>query len=227
MRYFLLLLVLSVVVVGFGLGKRGHTFRKPPVYIFPDMDRQPKLRPQEPNKFFVNGISSQFTVPGTIARGDPYEDTPVNTGKKPGTTNYVDTIPIPVTAELMARGQERFNIYCAACHGQAGDGKGTPTKFGMAVIADLHDSKARKVPQQSDGEIFYTITYGKNLMQPYGPQIPINDRWAIIAYLRALQRSRLATLEDVPAELRAELSRALPAAPSGAPATNQAPTQPK
>jgi mono/diheme cytochrome c family protein len=229
MRYFLLLLVLSVVGVGVVLGKRGHTFRKPPVYIFPDMDRQPKLRPQEPNRFFANGISSQFPVAGTIARGDAFEDTPLNTGKKPGTTNYTDTIPIPVTAELMARGQERFNIYCGACHGQAGDGKGVPTKFGMAVIADLHDSKARRVPQQSDGEIFYTISYGKGLMQGYAPQIPTHDRWAIVAYLRALQRSRLATLEDVPAELRADLSRALPAAPSGQPAagaTNQ-PAQPK
>jgi mono/diheme cytochrome c family protein len=224
MRYLLLLFLLMVIGVVVVAGKRGHTFRKPPAYIFPDMDRQPKLRPQEPNRFFANGISSQFPVPGTIARGDPYEDTPLNTGKKPGTTNYVDTIPIPVTAELMARGQERFNIYCAACHGAGGDGKGTPTKFGMAVIGDLHDNKARRVPQQSDGEIFYTITYGKNLMQAYGPQIPIHDRWAIIAYLRALQRSRLATLEDVPAELRAELSRALPATPSAAaPATNQPP----
>lgn len=233
MRYFLLLFVLSAVIVGVGLGKRGHTFRKPPVYIFPDMDRQPKLRPQEPNEFFRKtgwGISSQLPVPGTIARGDPYEDSPVNTGKKPGTTNYIDTIPIPVTAELMARGQERFNIYCAACHGQAGDGKGVPTKFGMAVIADLHDTKARRVPQQSDGEIFNTLSYGKGLMQGYAPQIPIHDRWAIIAYLRALQRSRLATLEDVPAELRADLSRAMQAAPSGQPAaTNQpaaAPAQP-
>jgi mono/diheme cytochrome c family protein len=235
MRYFLLIFGLSVIAVMAVLGKRGHTFREPPVYIFPDMDRQPKLRPQEPNRFFANGISSQLPLPGTIARGDPYEDTPVNTGKKPGTTNYVDTIPIPVTAELMARGQDRFNIYCAACHGAAGDGKGTPTKFGMAVIADLHDNKTRRVPQQSDGEIFYTITYGKNLMQGYGPQIPIHDRWAIIAYLRALQRSRLATLEDVPAELRAELTRALPATSSGAApaATNQPaaaapkPAQPK
>lgn len=230
MRYFLLVFVLSAVIVGVGLGKRGHTFRKPPVYIFPDMDRQPKLRPQEPNKFFLNGISSQFAVAGTIARGDPYENTPVNTGKKPGTTNYIDTIPVPVTAELMARGQERFNIYCAACHGQAGDGKGVPTKFGMAVIADLHDNKTRRVPQQSDGEIFNTLSYGKGLMQGYAPQIPIMDRWAIIAYVRALQRSRLATLEDVPAELRADLSRAMQAAPSGtAAATNQpgaAPAQP-
>jgi hypothetical protein len=98
----------------------------------------------------------------------------------------------------------------------------------MAVIADLHDNKARRVPQQSDGEIFYTISYGKGLMQGYAPQIPIHDRWAIIAYLRALQRSRLASLEDVPAELRGELSRALPAAPSSpaAPAPAQ-PAQPK
>jgi mono/diheme cytochrome c family protein len=174
----------------------------------------------------VNGISSQFPVPGTIARGDAYEDTPMNTGKKPGTTNYIDTIPIPVTAELMARGQDRFNIYCAACHGQAGDGKGVPTKFGMAIIADLHDVKARRVPQQSDGEIFNTLSYGKNLMQGYASQIPIMDRWAIIAYVRALQRSRLATLDDVPADLRAELSRALPAAPSAPPPGGAAPAQP-
>lgn len=224
MRYFLLivgLMVLAVMIVG---GQRGHTFRKPPIYIFPDMDRQPKLRPQEPNRFFANGISSQPQVAGTIARGQPYEDTPVNTGKTTGTTNYVDVIPIPVTAELMERGRERFNIHCAPCHGAAGDGKGVPVKFGMAVIADLHDNKTRRVPQQSDGEIFYTITHGKNLMQGYGPQIAINDRWAIIAYLRALQRSRLATLEDVPGDVRAELMRAIPATPA-APATN-APAQP-
>ena len=128
----------------------------------------------------------------------------------------------------MARGQERFNIYCGACHGQAGDGKGVPSKFGMAVIADLHDARARRVPQQSDGEIFNTLSYGKGLMQGYAPQIPIMDRWAIIAYLRALQRSRLATLDDVPAELRAELSRAMQAAPSApAPAApGAAPAQP-
>ena len=210
MRYFLLIFGLTLVAVMLVAGKRGHTFRKPPVYIFPDMDRQAKLRPQEPNVFFANGRSSQLPVAGTVARGDTYEDTPVNTGKKPGTTNYIETIPIPVTAELMARGQERFNIHCSICHGAAGDGKGVPTKFGMAVIADLHDNKARRVPQQSDGEIFYTISYGKGLMQGYAPQVSIQDRWAIIAYLRALQRSRLASLEDVPAEMRAELARALP-----------------
>lgn len=225
MKYVLLVFLVLVAAVVVVAGKRGHTFRKPPIYIFPDMDRQPKLRPQEPSRFFANGISSQYPVAGTIAREQPFEDAPANTGKQPGTTNYVDTIPIPVTAELMERGRERFNIYCAPCHGAAGDGKGVPTKFGMAVIADLHDNKTRRVPQQSDGELFYTITYGKSLMQGYGPQIAINDRWAIIAYLRALQRSRLATLDDVPGDVRAELMRAMPAT-SATPAATNAPAAP-
>ena len=153
-------------------------------------------------------LSSQLPVEGTVARGSAFEDSPVNTGKVPGTTNYVATIPMPVTAQLMERGQQRFNINCSPCHGRLGDGKGITTKFGMAVIADLHDSKTRKVVQQADGEIFNTITYGKNLMGPYGGLMTVEDRWAIIAYLRALQRSRLASLEDVPADVRPTLSRA-------------------
>jgi mono/diheme cytochrome c family protein len=220
MRYFLLIFVLTVVGVAVIAGKRGHHFRKPPFYIFPDMDRQPKLRPQEPNKFFANGISSQFPVAGTIARGERYEEVPANTGKMPGTTNFVETIPIQVTAELMNRGRERFNVYCSPCHGAGGDGKGVTTKLGMAVIADLHDTKTRRVPQQSDGEIFNTISNGKNLMQGYASQIPTDDRWAIVGYVRALQRSRLATLEDVPADQRAEIGRAMTAAAAPPAGTN-------
>ncbi len=225
MRYFLLLFFLTIVAVAVIAGKRGQMSRKPPVYIFPDMDRQPKLRPQEPNAFFANAISSQLPVPGTIYRGEPYQDSPVNTGKTPGTTNYVEVIPIPVTEQLMARGRERFNIYCTPCHGAGGDGKGITTKFGMGVIGDLHDAKTRRVPQQSDGELFNTITFGKNLMQGYGAQIAIEDRWAIIAYVRALQRSRLATLEDVPADQREEIKRAMvpPKPATNAPAATPAP----
>ena len=227
MRYLLLILVVTVAAVFAIAGKRGHHFRKPPVYIFPDMDRQPKLRPQEPNKFFANGISSQLPVPGTVARGDRYEDTPANTGKQPGTTNFVDLIPIPVTSALMSRGRERFDVYCAPCHGGAGDGKGVTTKFGMGVIADLHDTKTRRVPQQSDGELFNTISNGKNLMQGYAAQIPIDDRWAIVAYVRALQRSRLATLDDVPADQRAELTKAMAPGAGQSPAAQPAPAKGK
>jgi mono/diheme cytochrome c family protein len=97
----------------------------------------------------------------------------------------------------------------------AGDGKGITTKYGMAVIADLHDGRQRKVIQQADGEIFNTITYGKTLMGAYGANVGIEDRWAIIAYVRALQRSRLASLDDVPSDRRAELTKPLP--PAAAP----------
>src|SRR6266568_219521 len=117
MRYVLLLFALSAVMVVAIAGKRGERSRRPPIEIFPDMDRQPKLRPQTVNAFFRDRLSSQLPVAGTVARGSPYEDSPVNTGRIPGTTNFVATIPVPVTAQLLARGQERFNINCAPCHG--------------------------------------------------------------------------------------------------------------
>ena len=204
MRYFLLIFALAVVTVLGIAGKRGSLSRKPPIELFPDMDRQPKLRPQEPNSFFANGQSSQPLVPGTIARGTPYEDTPVNTGRLTGVTNFVDTIPLRVDAQLMARGKERYAISCLPCHGPQADGNGVTKKWGMAVVANLHDPRIVKMP---DGEIFSIITSGKNLMGAYGANIAINDRWAIIAYLRALHLSKVATLEDVPAELRSTLKK--------------------
>jgi hypothetical protein len=94
MRYVLLVMALSGLLIGLVAGKRGDTSRRPPIEVFPDMDRQPKLRPQTGNDFFKDGFSSQLPVAGTIARGAPYQDTPENTGKIPGTTNWVETIPV-------------------------------------------------------------------------------------------------------------------------------------
>ena len=207
MRYFLLIFGLTIVAVMLIAGKRGDISRKPPIEVFPDMDRMPKLRPQAANSFFADGMSSQLPVPGTIARGSAYQDIPANTGKITGTTNWVINIPVPVTEQLLARGQERFGIYCAVCHSAAGDGKGITGKYGMVAMANFHDPRIVKMP---DGELFTVITYGRNLMGPYAGQIDIQDRWAIIAYVRALQRSRLATLEDVPASERAALARPAP-----------------
>jgi mono/diheme cytochrome c family protein len=154
-------------------------------------------------------------VPGTVARGTPYQDTPVNTGKLAGTTtNWVATIPMPVTMEFMQRGRERYTIHCAPCHGEQGDGKGITTKFGMTVIGDLHDGATRKVIQQSDGELFNTVSSGKGLMSGYAANVSIPDRWAIIAYVRALQRSRLASVEDVPADQGGVIPKPLPPAAS-------------
>ncbi len=204
MRYFLLIFALMVVTVLGIAGKRGSLSRKPPIELFPDMDRQPKLRPQEPNSFFANGQSSQPLVAGTIARGSAYEDIPVNTGRLTGLTNLVDTIPLPLTAQLMERGRERYAISCVPCHGPQADGNGITKKYGMAVVANLHDPRIVKMP---DGEIFSIITNGKNLMGAYGANVAVNDRWAIIAYLRALQLSKVATGSDVPAELRSTLKK--------------------
>ena len=212
MRYLLLAFGVTVLAVMLIAGKRGDMSRRPPIELIPDMDRQPKLRPQTGNDFFKDGLSSQLPVAGTIARGSAYQDTPENTGKTPGSTNWVQTIPLPVTAQFMARGQERYNISCSPCHGAAGDGKGITTKFGMTVIADLHDVATRKVPQQSDGELFNTISHGKGLMQGYVANISIEDRWAIVAYVRALQRGRLSLRTDVPAPDLEALTKTLPPA---------------
>ena len=227
MKYVLLVFLLAGVCIGLIAGRRGDMSRRPPIELFPDMDRQPKLRPQAGNEFFGDKLSSQLPVAGTVARGSAWQDSPTNTGRLPGPgTNWVQTIPIQVSAQLMARGRERFDIHCAPCHGPAGDGKGITTKFGMAIIADLHDVATRKVPQQADGEIFHTISYGKGLMQGYAANVSLDDRWAIVAYVRALQRSRLTLRSELkPDELETAL-KAQPAA-GAAPATNAAPaTQP-
>lgn len=204
MRYFLAGFALLVVIVVSVAGFRGGLSRQPPLEIFPDMDRQAKIRPQSPNGFFGNGLASRVPVAGTVARGEAFGDTPFNTGRITGTTNFVEVLPTPVTAALLARGQERFTIHCTPCHGGVGDGKGITTKLGMAVIGNLHDARIVQMP---DGELFNTISNGKNLMQGYGPNIDLADRWAIIAYVRALQLSQLATLDEVPAELRANLTK--------------------
>ncbi|HXT12355.1 MAG TPA: cytochrome c [Candidatus Angelobacter sp.] len=214
MRYFLLIFVVCVAAVIGIAGKRGSLSRKTPLYIFPDMKRELKLRPMEPNDFFPNGVSSQLPPEGTFARskplmvGDkavyPYEDSPVWTGCEPGTTNFVDTNPFPITETLLRRGQERFNIYCSPCHGREADGNGIAKKFGVATVANLQDPRIMKY---RDGEIFYVITHGRNTMGAYGPNVPVGDRWAIIAYLRALQLSHVATINDVPQEERGNLKK--------------------
>lgn len=216
MRY-----IISIILIGAALGAaivgiagfRGGLSRKPPIEVFPDMNRQLKLRPQEPDKFFPNGVSSQLPPSGTIARSEPmqtingpvypFEDAPVNTGRVTGTTNFVETNPLPVTGELLQRGHERFDIYCAPCHGRLGDGNGITKKLGlMPAVANLHD---QRIVVMTDGEIFNTVTHGKSTMAAYGPLMPVPDRWAVIAYLRALQLSWLGSTNELPADQQAAL----------------------
>jgi mono/diheme cytochrome c family protein len=216
MRYIISILLIgaAIGVAVFGtLGLQGKMSRKPPMELFPDMDRQAKLRPQEPNRFFANGVSSQLPPPGTIARSQPidtaggevyrFEDSPVNTGRVTGTTNFIGANPLVVNAALLQRGRERFDIYCAPCHGRTGDGNGITKKIGvMPAVANLHD---QRIVELADGEIFNTVSSGKGLMGAYGPLISTEDRWAVIAYLRALQLSWLGTTTDLTAEQSAAL----------------------
>jgi mono/diheme cytochrome c family protein len=211
MRYFLFFFGVLVLTVMLVAGKRGDLSRKPPVELFPDMDRQAKLRPQTGDGFFPNRMSSQLPPAGTIARGTPYADTPENTGKIPGTTNWVDILPVSITESLLARGRERYTIHCSVCHGDLGNGKGITSKYGMVATANLLDLRIIKM---ADGEIFNTITHGKNLMGAYAAQITIEDRWAVVAYVRALQRAHVAVLDDVPAAEREKMTKPLP--PGGA-----------
>jgi mono/diheme cytochrome c family protein len=213
MRYFLLILLTMVAVVSGIAGLRGHLSRKPPILLIPDLNRQFKLRPEQPNGFFANGLSSQLPPLGAIPRSQPvqalsgpvypYEDSPVNTGRVTGTTNFMETNPLPVTPVLLQQGREQFDINCTPCHGALGDGNGIMKKLGvMPAVANLHD---KRIVEMTDGEIFNTVTRGKNLMAAYGPTVAVKDRWAIIAYLRALQLSRLGSTNDLPADLQAAL----------------------
>jgi mono/diheme cytochrome c family protein len=194
-------------------GLRGRISRQPPIEVFPDMDRQAKLRPQKPDAFFPNGVSSQLPPTGTIARSEPiqtaagavyrFEDSPVNTGRVTGTTNFVEINPLVVNEALLKRGRERFDIYCSPCHGRLGDGNGITKKIGdMPAVANLHDKRIVEMP---DGEIFNTISKGKGLMGAYGPIVPTADRWAIVAYLRALQLSWLGSTNDLTSDQQAAL----------------------
>jgi hypothetical protein len=221
MRYILSIILISTAigVALFGmLGLQGRISHNPPVEIYsdkymPGMDHQPKLRPQEPNDFFANGVSSQLPPAGTIAQSDPietangavyrFEDSPVNTGRVAGTTNFVEANPLVVNLALIQRGHDRFDIYCAPCHSKVGDGNGITKRIGdMPAVANLHD---KRIVEMTDGEIFSTITYGKGLMGAAGPLLPVKDRWAVIAYLRTLQLSWLGSTNDLTAEQQASL----------------------
>jgi mono/diheme cytochrome c family protein len=221
LRGFLLISLLTTIAAVAVLGFRGEKTTNEPWEIFPDMVRQVKVRAQSPLNFFADGRGPRMPINGTVPIGyEPPKAQPSNGASEPMPrgfsvgTDYIDTgkmgnnwgtgIPIPVTPQLLQRGRERFNITCAMCHGATATGNGITKSYGLATVVTLQDDRIRKM---SDGEIFNTITNGKNTMMAYGPNIMVQDRWAIIAYLRALQRSQNATVADVPPEHRADLDK--------------------
>lgn len=191
-------IVLLAALAFASVGCRGKVSSKPPVHPVLNMDFQKKFEAQEANAFFADDRAMRPLVPGTIARGFLREDAALNLGKTESGA-LVKKIPIPVTDELMARGQNRFDIFCTPCHGYAGDGKGiiSTGNYGMVPAPTYHDDRLRNI---EDGHFFDVITNGIRTMPSYGYQIAPEDRWAIVAYIRALQRSQNASAQDVPAD---------------------------
>lgn len=168
---------------------RGCTSSRPPIHVNPSMDDQPKVLPQTASEFFYDGSSMRPPVPGTIPIEGLKEDAAFFTGKG-ADGQFVATIPVPVNEALVQRGHERYAIYCQPCHDARGDGKGILFQRGNIPTASFHQEKILKY---TDGQIFDVVTNGAGLMPGYRWPIPPADRWAIIAYVRELERKRLAS----------------------------------
>lgn len=181
---------------------RGQVSEEPPVHIIPDMDWQPKYDEQGASTFFADGRAERPLVEGTVARGSLHGDEAYDTGKIGNA--YVNKVPVPVDEKFIHRGQQRFNIYCTPCHDQTGSGNGLAVQHGFPRPVSLHEN----APKYPDGQIFDIITHGIRNMPSYAAQVPVEDRWAIVSWLRVLQRSQRATLADVPGNMKSSIEPA-------------------
>lgn len=169
------------------------------------MRQQARYDPYEPSTFFNDGTSARHPPANTVARGRANLDTHLYEGQVDGAT--AETLPFPVTMEVLQRGRERYGIFCAPCHGHDGYGQGMIVQRGFTPPESFHSERLRAAPP---GYYFTVITRGFGAMYSYGERIPPADRWAIIAYIQALQLSQNATLDDVPAEARQQLEAPAP-----------------
>ncbi len=188
--------VLLVSILGF----RGTTFTKPPIDVFPEwafpsMENQPKPRPQSASKFFADGRADRVPPQHTVARGMLRLDQHRYAGKS-GAETFASGFPAGVSVDLnlLERGRDRYQIYCAVCHSATGDGNGITKRYGMGSTPSYHDDRLRQMP---DGEIFHVISNGRNTMLPYADKLSPDDRWAVVAYVRALQRAQQGSAADV------------------------------
>lgn len=166
-----------------------------------DMQDQPKLMPDGASTFFADGRANRPRVPGTVVYGSFHEDPAYYEGKVDG--RPVTEMPVPVTRQLLERGRERYDIYCSPCHDRTGDGNGMIVQRGFRRPPSFHIPRLREAPV---GHFYDVITNGFGVMLNYSAQVPVEDRWAIVAYIRALQLAQNATENDVPADERAKLA---------------------
>jgi len=207
----LVLTALTLLPLAFIAKSRVTDSRRPRIQVVPDMDSQPKYKTQAAGPLFADGRAMRQHVAGTVPQGELWADDTVALGRHTAgpDTGFVLTSPLPVTAATMARGRERFDIFCATCHGRLGDGNSLvharATELAEGTWTTPSDLTADLTVERPDGYLYDVITNGIRNMPGYGRQIPIEDRWAIVAYVRALQRSSRGSLDDVPAADRSEL----------------------
>lgn len=170
-----------------------------------DMYEQPYKRPLQPSQIFPDQAASRPLVPHVVPQEDPVDIGPSETGFQNG--QLVLDIPVPITAELLGRGQERYGIYCAVCHGADGYGQGMIVQRGFPAPPSFHTDRLREAPA---GHFFDVMTRGYGVMYPYASRVTPEDRWAIVAYIRALQFSQHAPLATVPPDLQSQLSKEPP-----------------
>lgn len=199
MKSFLIILLCVGLVAGCA---RNHPSKSPPIHLNPNMDVQERYEAQGSSEFFADGAAMRMPVPGTVARGQLREDVVFFTGRdKAG--NLVRKSPVVTSLELLRRGQDRFDIYCSPCHSRVGDGNGIVAQRGFQPPpASFHDDRLREI---EDGHLFEVTSNGVRTMPGYRSQLSAADRWAIVAYLRALQRSQNAGISDVPEDLRGKI----------------------
>jgi mono/diheme cytochrome c family protein len=172
-----------------------------------DMHDQPKYQAYEKSDFFADRSAMRPMVEGAVARGTLRDDSPYYTGKDEA-GDFVGEIPVEVTAELLARGQTEFGVFCSPCHGRTGMGDGMIVQRGFKRPSSYHVDRLRQMPI---GYFFDVVTNGYGAMSSYASQVPVEDRWAIAAYIRALQLSQYAPAADVPPDHRADLEASLQA----------------
>lgn len=191
----------SVLALSVMSGCRGQPSENPPIHPNLNMDFQTKYRPQKKNEFFEDHRAQRLPVNGTVAQGQLKEDTALHFGKNGD--SFVNKIPMRISLSFVERGQERYNIYCAVCHGKTGQANGIVVQrnAGMLKPPSFHEDRLVSMPA---GQIYDSIINGvRGNMPSYSYAIPVQDRWAIVAYVQALQLSRRGTINDVPSDLAA------------------------
>ncbi|MGF1531247.1 MAG: c-type cytochrome [Puniceicoccaceae bacterium] len=215
MRIYLTVLFASALVVIAILGFRGDKSEKPPLWLFPDMDEQAKYKAQAANDYFSNRMNDRPVPRNTILRGQGFDRGTVFGSEYDGSRvantellrgreadgEWVRGFPTDINEQVMRTGEEKYQIFCLPCHGHAGDGRGVTSQYGI-LASNLNLEMYRVM---AEGEIYNTIAYGKGTMMGYAEKLNPEERWAVVLYVRALQRSQNASAGDIPSDKKAEL----------------------